>query len=84
MAEVMAMIFYCSQQLEVWNRISFGRVQYQLRKAKQKLKYMQERDPTYGYRESHLLARVEVQTWLEREKIMWRQRSKELWLKEGD
>lgn len=64
--------------------MSFGRVQYQLRKAKQKLQYLQETDSTHRDREAHLLARAEVQTWLEREETMWRQRSKALWLKEGD
>ncbi|KAF5458308.1 hypothetical protein F2P56_022343 [Juglans regia] len=84
MGEVMTMISNCSHKLTVWNRVSFGKVQYQLRKANQKLQYLQENGSTYGDREAHLLARVEVQTWLEREETMWRQRSKALWLKEGD
>lgn len=35
-------------------------------------------------RNTLLLARQEVHTWLEREETLWRQRSKALWLKEGN
>lgn len=45
MERVMKMIECYSGKLVSWNINSFGKVQYQLNKAKLKLKHMQELDP---------------------------------------
>ncbi|XP_042972815.1 uncharacterized protein LOC122304622 [Carya illinoinensis] len=83
MEEIMAMISNCIR-LEIWNLTNFGRVQHRLHKAKQKLQQVQERDPTFVDRKGYISARMQVQTLLERKEIIWRQRSKALWLNEGD
>lgn len=83
MAKVMKRISYNSLRLGICNKTTFGKVQNQLRKAQQNLKILQGRDPTYADREGHCFARAEVKTkWLESKEFMWRQRSRDIWLKE--
>lgn len=73
----------CSKKLDSWNKNTFGNVQHQLNKARMRLKQMQEAYPTCVEIADNIFAREEVQMWLEREEIMWRQRSKALLPKEG-
>ncbi|KAF5463276.1 hypothetical protein F2P56_019199 [Juglans regia] len=74
----------CGDQLQGWNKQGFGNVQTQLNKAQRSLCNLQDMDPGLVSNDALNAARSKVQLWLERKEIMWRQRSKALWLKEGD
>ncbi|XP_042983366.1 uncharacterized protein LOC122312779 [Carya illinoinensis] len=86
MEELLNLIQGCGQQLKIWNRHSFGLVKKKLNEARAELEKAQ-----FSHSHSHDLnpeglsqARNKVQLWLEREEVMWRQRSRIQWLKEGD
>ncbi|XP_042954684.1 uncharacterized protein LOC122291103 [Carya illinoinensis] len=81
---VMRKIQHCGEKLTVWNKNSFGHVQRNLRKAKERLFIAHQADPLSYDRQKIQEARNEVQKWLARSEVMWRQRSKALWLAKGD
>ncbi|GKV01547.1 hypothetical protein SLEP1_g14094 [Rubroshorea leprosula] len=74
----------CSSALTTWNSTKFGKVQKRLRQCMRKINALQQQ-PHYeivSHKERQVLA--EMEEWLEREEIMWRQRSREIWIQEGD
>ncbi|XP_040998143.1 uncharacterized protein LOC121244182 [Juglans microcarpa x Juglans regia] len=74
----------CAIDLGKWNQNSFGHVQKELTSANRRLKFLQESDPYLTILHEHSKAREEVQKWLQRDELMWKQRSRVLWLREGD
>ncbi|XP_042962598.1 uncharacterized protein LOC122296867 [Carya illinoinensis] len=84
LSQVMSYISHCSSALSRWNRTSFGHVQKKLAAAQQKLGEISSSDPSFQQGLSHKLAREEVQNWLERDEIMWKQQSRVAWLRKGD
>ncbi|XP_075675171.1 uncharacterized protein LOC142644440 [Castanea sativa] len=74
----------CAADLSHWNRNVFGHVSRQIQ-AKRKVfnsLILRDRDGYYGAEINRF--RKEISDLLDSEEIMWSQRSKALWLKEGD
>lgn len=84
MEDIMQKMDVCGRQLDVWNQNEFGIVQRQLCRAKNRFQNIIEEDPTCSNRDRFYSAKSEVNIWLNKEEIMWRQSSKALWLKDGD
>lgn len=82
--EVMQFINSCSSSLQLWNKSKFGNVDSKLKEAKQKLAFIQNRDSVVLNIYDVDLAFAEVQKWLDKKEIMWKQRSRARWLAKGD
>jgi hypothetical protein len=74
----------CRNSLRQWSRDSFGNVTSELKKKTQMLREAEsESMKGKGHAKAHALKR-EVNTLLNREECMWRQRSRKKWLRWGD
>ena len=75
----------CSKELTRWSRECFGNIKQELEK-KNKLLSQAERRVVQGVGGSDLILQLknEINSLMENEERMWRQRSRALYLKEGD
>ncbi|XP_075658855.1 uncharacterized protein LOC142628694 [Castanea sativa] len=72
------------EALRKWNKEVFGHCQDKINSLLKKIKEVQDRQPSHenGLLENDLQA--ELSEWLLRSEVVWRQKSRELWLKLGD
>ena len=74
--------------LKSWNMEVFGRVEVKKKEALQRVSFWdgleKQRELVLEEREERLLAKEEFKSWAVMEEISWRQKSRELWLKDGD
>jgi hypothetical protein len=74
----------CKKHLGDWSRRSFGSVTRQLREKTQELAKAEEEAIKGGSLDRIRKLKDEVNFLLEREERLWRQRSRVMWLSEGD
>ncbi|CAM8888030.1 unnamed protein product [Rhodiola kirilowii] len=75
---------HCRRELTKWNRQSFGKVGCRISTLKKNIEQLkgQFRSPEVIEKEAELCE--ELEEWLAREELLWRQRSRVEWLNEGD
>ncbi|XP_034710620.1 uncharacterized protein LOC117933367 [Vitis riparia] len=75
-------------KLKNWNKEVFGKVGVNLRMALDKVSFWDDQERQRALNEQELEARKEAREefkkWAIMEEILWRQKSRETWLKEGD
>ena len=67
-----------------WNKEHFGQIRTHIKELERKIEVLQGMDPTTEVVEAEAALCLELNDWLEREELKWRQKSREIWLKEGD
>ena len=79
---------FMKAKLKEWNINSFGRVEYRKNTALEQMEYWDAKEKTSRLSLEELEARNEAKEeykkWVLLEEITWRQKSREVWLKEGD
>lgn len=67
-----------------WNRSHFGHVREKMQQCAKDIDslWLQPRTEAVQVEEAKKIC--EIEEWLEREELMWKQRSREIWLQEGD
>ena len=74
----------CQENLKLWNRSTFGHVCNTLAKKLRELQNAEESDCYRTNLGRIYVLRDEIQKLKTREELMWKQRSRNMWLKEGD
>ena len=82
--QVRVKIQRCGEELKRWSRLHFGNITKILKEQTEKLKQA-EMESSLGHGHDNVISiRHEVNVLLMKEEKMWRQRSRDSWLKEGD
>ncbi|KAL9677975.1 hypothetical protein QQ045_015813 [Rhodiola kirilowii] len=74
----------CATTLDSWNRKNYGKVRKKISNLKAELGRIKELSRTEEIVRHEARLSTEIDEWLLREELLWRQRSRADWLKEGD
>lgn len=70
--------------LRKWNKEVSGKCQDRIKSLLQKIKEIQDKPPSEDMDKLDSSLQSELSKWLLRSEVLWRQKSRELWLKLGD
>lgn len=72
------------QALRTWNKEVFGLCQVRINTLIRKISDVQNANPSNSNGKIEASLQAELREWLMRSEVLWRQKSRELWLNEGD
>lgn len=70
--------------LKKWNKDVFGHYQKRINDITEQLQKIQHKDCIEENYKSEVMLQSEMNEWLLRSEMLWRQKSREMWLKDGD
>lgn len=76
--------FLLGKDLTRWNKVSFGKVEAMIQKTERKLENLRYLKPNEHSISKEIELNEKLEEFLCREEDLWRQKSRELWLKGGD
>ena len=74
----------CCDRLEAWNKAIFGHVGRTISDLQQRLEWLDSQPPTPELVQALKCTRADLNCWLEKEDMMWRQRARLNWFQGGD
>ena len=71
-------------ELKSWNKNHFGYAKTRIKELEKLIEEARGRDSTKENLEIEAALCLELEEWMEKEELKWKQKSRELWLREGD
>ena len=76
--------FHTTIALKKWNKDVFGHCQTKIKELNYRIEKLQLHDMAEQNAKHEAVLQGELNEWLKRNEILWRQKSRETWLKDGD
>lgn len=74
----------CGEALEQWDKSTFGKVHVEIKALRKKMRFLDRNKDRGGNRALLKETKERLDELFAREEIMWRQRSRVIWLQDGD